>query len=105
VWWTERFSQNPRSEKIGKKMNFQQLVALMSLFFHYYCLHVTGGFRQFMTMKLMENRKLATIRRIKSIRSIPGADKIVCSEIDGWTAVVKKGQFEEGFLKGTSMLR
>ncbi len=78
---------------------------LMSLFFHYYCLHVTGGFRQFMTMKLMDNRKLATIRRIKSIRSIPGADKIVCSEIDGWTAVVKKGQFEEGFLKGTFMLR
>ena len=69
-----------------------QLVAL-SLFFHYYCLHVTGGFRQFMTMKLMDNRKLATIRRIKSIRSIPGADKIVCSEIDGWTAVVKKGRF------------
>ena len=58
-----------------------------------------------MTMKLMDNRKLATIRRIKSIRSIPGADKVVCSEIDGWTAVVKKGQFEEGFLKGTSMLR
>ena len=84
-------------------MNFQ-LVAL-SLFFHYYCLHVTGGFRQLMTMKLMDNRKLATIRRIKSIKSIPGADKIVCSEIDGWTAVVKKGQFEEGILKGAFMLR
>lgn len=44
-------------------------------------------------------RKLATIRRVGSIRSIPEADSIVCAEIGGWKAVVQKGQFEEGTKK------
>ena len=70
---------------------------LFAFYLFFQCLGVTCGFRQTMTMKLMDDRKLATIRRIKSIKSIPGADNIVCSEIDGWTAVVKKGQFEEGY--------
>jgi hypothetical protein len=43
------------------------------------------------------DRKLATIRKIGKITSIPEADSIVCAEIDGWKAVVKKGQFEEGY--------
>lgn len=44
----------------------------------------------------MIGRKLATIRRIGSIRSIPEAVSIVCAEIDGWKAIIQKGQFEEG---------
>ena len=47
-------------------------------------------------MSSNEDRKLATIRRINKIKSIPGADRIVYCEIDGWNAVVQKGQFEEG---------
>ena len=39
-------------------------------------------------------RKLATIRRIGSIEPIPGADAIEVASVDGWKAVVKKGQFE-----------
>lgn len=54
------------------------------------------GLRRTIMMNTYEDRKLATIRRISKINSIPGADKIVCSEIDGWSAVVQKGQFEEG---------
>jgi len=40
-------------------------------------------------------RKLASIRKIASIRPIPGADAIECATIDGWEVVVKKGEFKE----------
>ncbi len=43
-------------------------------------------------------RKLATIRRIAEIRPIEGADSIECAVVDGWTVVVKKGEFEVGDL-------
>ena len=48
----------------------------------------------------MENhmRKMASIRRITDIRSIPGADAIECAVIDGWTVVVKKGEYRIGDL-------
>lgn len=54
------------------------------------------GLQRTMTMNTYDQRKLATIRRIEKIKIIPGADKIACCEIDGWNAVVQKGQFEEG---------
>jgi hypothetical protein len=38
-------------------------------------------------------RKLASLRTIKEIRPIEGADAIECAVVDGWTAVVKKGHF------------
>lgn len=41
-------------------------------------------------------RKLATIRTISEIRPIEGADAIECAVVDGWTVVVKKGEFEVG---------
>lgn len=41
-------------------------------------------------------RKLATIRTISEIRPIEGADAIECAVVDGWTVVVKKGEFEQG---------
>lgn len=40
-------------------------------------------------------RKLASIRKIASIRPIPGADAIECATVDGWEVVVKKGEFKE----------
>ena len=43
-------------------------------------------------------RKLATIRKIDALRAIPDADAIECAVIGGWTAVVKKGEFEAGDL-------
>ena len=43
-------------------------------------------------------RKLATIRKIDSIRPIEGADAIECAVIGGWTVVVKKGEFNPGDL-------
>lgn len=43
-------------------------------------------------------RKLATIRTISEIRPIEGADAIECAVVDGWTVVVKKGEFEVGDL-------
>lgn len=43
-------------------------------------------------------RKLASIRKITSLRPIPDADAIECAVIDGWTVVVKKGEFKEGDL-------
>ena len=43
-------------------------------------------------------RKLATIRKIDALRPIPDADAIECAVIGGWTAVVKKGEFEAGDL-------
>lgn len=46
----------------------------------------------------MSERKLATIRQIAELRPIPGADAIETAIIDGWTAVVKKGEFAKGEL-------
>ena len=41
-------------------------------------------------------RKLATIRTISEIRPIEGADAIECAVVDGWTVVIRKGEFEQG---------
>lgn len=41
-------------------------------------------------------RKLVTIRTIGNVAPIPGADMIVKCEVDGWTVVSKKGEFEPG---------
>lgn len=43
-------------------------------------------------------RKLATIRRILEIRPIEKADAIEVAVVDGWSAVVKKGEFNVGDL-------
>jgi RNA ligase (TIGR02306 family) len=43
-------------------------------------------------------RKLATIRAISEVRSIPGADEIECAVVDGWSVVVKKGEYQPGDL-------
>lgn len=43
-------------------------------------------------------RKLATIRRIKQLLPIAGADRIEIALVDGWQVVVKKGEFKEGAL-------
>ena len=43
-------------------------------------------------------RKLATIRKIDSIRPIPDADAIECAVVGGWTVVIKKGDFKAGDL-------
>ena len=43
-------------------------------------------------------RKLATIRKIDSIRPIPDADAIECAVVGGWTVVIKKGDFKAGYL-------
>ena len=42
--------------------------------------------------------KLAYIRTISSISAIPNADAIECATVDGWTVVVKKGEFVPGDL-------
>lgn len=41
-------------------------------------------------------RKLATIRQIKQLIDIPGADRIEIGIVDGWQAIVKKGEFQVG---------
>lgn len=41
-------------------------------------------------------RQLASIRRISNIRPIPGADRIVVAQVDGWECVVKKDEFQIG---------
>ena len=43
-------------------------------------------------------RKLATIRKIKTIENIPNADFIQLCRIDGWQSVIKKNDFKEGDL-------
>lgn len=43
-------------------------------------------------------RKLASIRRISDIQSIPGADAIEVAQVDGWNVVVKKREFNIGDL-------
>lgn len=42
------------------------------------------------------SRKLATIREIKNIKPIEGADQIECATVDGWDVVVKKGEVKIG---------
>jgi RNA ligase (TIGR02306 family) len=41
-------------------------------------------------------RKLATVRRISDIAPIENADAIECAKVDGWSVVVKKGEFQVG---------
>ena len=41
-------------------------------------------------------RQLATIRKIANIRPIPGADRIVVAQVDGWECVVQKDEFRVG---------
>jgi RNA ligase (TIGR02306 family) len=43
-------------------------------------------------------RKLATVRVIKEVNPIDGADKIECVIVDGWQVVTKKGEFSPGDL-------
>ncbi len=43
-------------------------------------------------------RKLASIRTIKQLSPIKGADRIETATVDGWQVVVKKGDFEVGDL-------
>jgi len=43
-------------------------------------------------------RKMATIRKIDSIRDIPGADSIECCTLGGWNVVTRKGEFKAGDL-------
>jgi RNA ligase (TIGR02306 family) len=39
-------------------------------------------------------RHLATVRKISNLRPIENADAIECAVVDGWTVVVKKGEFK-----------
>jgi RNA ligase (TIGR02306 family) len=41
-------------------------------------------------------RRLATIRTVSGLTPIPDADQIELARIDGWGAVVKKGEFKAG---------
>lgn len=41
-------------------------------------------------------RKLVTIRQVREIRPIEGADKIELALIDGWQCVIKKGELKQG---------
>ena len=41
-------------------------------------------------------RKMATIQTIRDITAIEGADAIVLAHVNGWSAVVKKDQFQVG---------
>lgn len=41
-------------------------------------------------------RQLATVRKIADIRPIPGADRIVVAQVDGWECVVQKDEFRVG---------
>ena len=43
-------------------------------------------------------RKMATVRKIDSVRPIVGADAIECAYVGGWTCVVKKGEYTAGDL-------
>lgn len=43
-------------------------------------------------------RKMASIRRVKAVEPIPGADKIELVMIDGWQVVAKKGENSVGDL-------
>lgn len=41
-------------------------------------------------------RELATIRTVISLKPIEGADLIEVARVDGWSCIVKKGEFQEG---------
>jgi RNA ligase (TIGR02306 family) len=43
-------------------------------------------------------RKMATIRKIDTLRPIEGADAIECAIVGGWTVVTKKGEYQPGDL-------
>jgi len=43
-------------------------------------------------------RKLASIRKVTKIESIPEADLVECVSLDGWDLVSKKGDFQDGDL-------
>lgn len=43
-------------------------------------------------------RKLASVRTIKQLSPIEGADRIEVATVDGWEVVVKKGEYQEGDL-------
>jgi len=43
-----------------------------------------------------EERKLATIRKIRDIKPIEGADRISLAFVDGWQVVIEKGVFNIG---------
>lgn len=43
-------------------------------------------------------RKMATIRKIDTLRPIEGADAIECAVVGGWTVVTKKGEYNAGDL-------
>ena len=43
-------------------------------------------------------RKLASIKRINNLYPIEGKDRIELAQIDGWTVIVKKGEFNIGDL-------
>jgi len=47
-------------------------------------------------LKIKDSRKLATIREVKEIRPITGADKIQVAVVDGWECVVKLNEFKAG---------
>jgi RNA ligase (TIGR02306 family) len=46
----------------------------------------------------MNERKLASVRKIDNITTIENADAIMCAHIGGWKVVVKKGDFNIGDL-------
>lgn len=46
----------------------------------------------------MQERQMATIRKIDSIEEIPGADAIEAACIGGWKVVVKKQEYKQGDL-------
>jgi len=43
-------------------------------------------------------RELAYVARIKDIRPIEGKDRVECAVVNGWTIMVRKGQFQVGDL-------
>lgn len=43
-------------------------------------------------------RKLVTVRRVREIEPIEGADMIELAHVDGWQCIVKKGEFQVGGL-------
>ena len=45
-------------------------------------------------MLIEGNRALATVRKVKEIKPIEGADAIELAIVDGWQCVVKKGEFK-----------